>query len=200
MQQNSASDKQLELLHTFVQRIHPMGDDAWNAFAGIWHTVKVKRKTGLLSPGQTERHVYFVLEGVQRAYFMDDDGRETTIVFTYPTSFSGVADSFLTQTPSIYFFETLTPSLFLRSDYPSFQEITDRYPSVERMIRQATAFALKGALERQVELSAFSAERKFTTLLRRSPHLLQLIPQKYLASYAGIDEATFSKLMKKIRL
>jgi hypothetical protein len=68
------------------------------------------------------------------------------------------------------------------------------------MIRNATAFALKGALERQVELSAFTAEKKFTTLLRRSPHLLQLVPQKYLASYAGIDEATFSKLMKRVRI
>jgi CRP-like cAMP-binding protein len=200
MQQRVASVEQLDLLHAFLRRIHPLGDEAWEAFAALWHTVMVKRKTILLSPGQTERHVYFVLEGVQRAYFMDDDGRETTIVFTYPHSFSGVADSFLTQTPSIYFFETLTQSLFLRADYTSFQTVMDRFPDAERMIRNATAFALKGALERQVELSAFSAEKKFTTLLRRSPHLLQLVPQKYLASYAGIDEATFSKLMKRVRL
>jgi CRP-like cAMP-binding protein len=200
MQQNTASTSQIEVLQSFVRKIHPMGDEAEQAFSSIWHTVTVKRKTMLLSPGQTERHVYFVLEGVQRAYFMDDDGRETTIVFTYPYSFSGVADSFLTQTPSIYFFETLTQSLFLRADYASFQEVMNRYPGAERMIRNATAFALKGALERQVELSAFTAEKKFTTLLRRSPHLLQLVPQKYLASYAGIDEATFSKLMKRVRI
>jgi CRP-like cAMP-binding protein len=200
MEQLAASDEQLEALHAFVQRIYPLGDTAWEAFAGIWHTVKVKRKTCLLSPGQTERHVYFVLEGVQRAYFMDDDGKETTIVFTYPVSFSGVADSFMTQTPSIYFFETLTHSLFLRADYHSFKAVIEGYPEAERMIRTAVAFALKGALERQVELSAFTAEKKFTTLLRRSPHLLQLVPQKYLASYAGIDEATFSKLMKRVRI
>jgi CRP-like cAMP-binding protein len=200
MQQSTASTSQIEVLQSFVRKIHPMGDEAEQAFSAIWHTVTVKRKTMLLSPGQTERHVYFVLEGVQRAYFMDDEGRETTIVFTYPYSFSGVADSFLTQAPSIYFFETLTQSLFLRADYASFQEVMNRYPGAERMIRNATAFALKGALERQVELSAFTAEKKFTTLLRRSPHLLQLVPQKYLASYAGIDEATFSKLMKRVRI
>jgi CRP-like cAMP-binding protein len=200
MQQSTASTSQIELLQSFVRKIHPMGDVAVAAFSALWHTVTVKRKTMLLSPGQTERHVYFVLEGVQRAYFMDDDGRETTIVFTYPHSFSGVADSFLTQTPSIYFFETLTKSVFLRADHVSFQELVNRCPDAERMIRNATAFALKGALERQVELSAFTAERKFTTILRRSPHLLQPVPQKYLASYAGIDEATFSKLMKRVRI
>ena len=200
MRQHDVTGEQLESLHSFVRKIYPLGAETWQAFAGIWQTVRVKRKSCLLSPGQTERYVYFVLEGVQRAYFMDDDGRETTIIFTYPPSFSGVADSFLTQTPSIYFFETLTPSIFLRAEYQAFRDILDHFPEAEKMIRNAMAFALKGALERQVELSAFNAEKKFTTLLRRSPHLLQLIPQKYLASYAGIDEATFSKLMKKIRL
>jgi hypothetical protein len=55
-------------------------------------------------------------------------------------------------------------------------------------------------LARQAELQCFSAEEKFKTLLKRSPHLLQLIPHKYLASYVGIDPTTFSKLMGSVRL
>jgi hypothetical protein len=72
--------------------------------------------------------------------------------------------------------------------------------AIERLILKTTAFALKGVIARQIELSSFSAEKKFTTLLHRSPHLLQIIPHKYLASYLGIDATTFSKLMGKIRL
>jgi hypothetical protein len=41
---------------------------------------------------------------VQRSFYVEESGKEATIVFTYPPSFSGVADSFLTQTPSLYFF------------------------------------------------------------------------------------------------
>jgi hypothetical protein len=37
-------------------------------------------------------------------------------------------------------------------------------------------------------------------LLKRSPHVLRLIPHKYLASYLGIDATTFSKLLGTIRL
>jgi len=55
-------------------------------------------------------------------------------------------------------------------------------------------------LERQVELLSFSAEEKFKTLLKRSPHVLQLIPHKYLASYLGIDASTFSKLLATVRI
>ena len=74
------------------------------------------------------------------------------------------------------------------------------YPNIQRLILKTTAFALKGVLARQAELQCFSAEEKFKTLLHRSPHLLQLIPHKYLASYLGIDPTTFSKLMSSVRL
>ena len=57
-----------------------------------------------------------------------------------------------------------------------------------------------GTLERQIELMIYTAEEKFKTLLTRSPHILQLVPQKYLASYLGIDATTFSKLLGTVKL
>lgn len=118
----------------------------------------------------------------------------------YPPSFSGVADSFLTQTPSTYFLETLTGSRFLRTTYKQIDELCDQYPNIQKMILKLTAFVLKGVLERQIELQCFSAEEKFRTLLNRSPHVLQIIPHKYLASYLGLDATTFSKLLGSVRL
>jgi hypothetical protein len=65
------------------------------------------------------------------------------------------------------------------------------YPAIQKLILRATSFALKGVLERVVELQCFTAEEKFRGLLKRSPHVLNLIPHKYLASYLGIDASTF---------
>jgi len=76
----------------------------------------------------------------------------------------------------------------------------NEFPVIQRMVLQLSAVALKGVLERQIELQCFSAEEKFKTLLARSPHVLQIIPHKYLASYLGIDPATFSKLLGSVRI
>ena len=189
-----------EVLHRFIHAIHPLKEDEWQAFSAVWQPFACRRKTLLTSSGDTERYLYFVLEGVQRGYYVGADGAEATIVFTYPHSFSGVADSFLTQTPSNYFLETLTASAFLRTTHRQVQELMDRYPAIQHLILKATAFALKGVLERQVELQCFSAEQKFRQLLRRSPQVLNLIPHKYLASYLGLDATTFSKLLGKVRI
>lgn len=183
--------------HLFA--IHPLSAEEWEDFAAIWQTVSFKRKTVLTAAGETERYLYFVLEGVQRAFYFDADN-EATIVFTYPYSFSGVADSFLTQQPSKYFLETLTTSTFLRTGFQQVQMLMDKYHNVERLIRLFTSYALMGVLERQVELLTYSAEEKFRTLMRRSPHLLQIIPHKYLASYMGMDATTFSKLLATVRI
>jgi CRP-like cAMP-binding protein len=187
-------------LRQFLTRVYPLPAEELDKLASAWQPFECKRKTMLTAAGETERHLYFVLEGVQRAFYIGTDKQEATIVFTYPPSFSGVADSFLTQTPSLYFLETLTASRFLRTTYKQIDELMQQYPAIQRMILQLTAFAMKGVLERQVELQCFSAEEKFRTLLKRSPHVLQLISHKYLASYLGIDATTFSKLLGSVRI
>ncbi len=188
------------LLKTYLTKLYPLAEAELDAFANDWQPVTVKRKTILTAAGETERYLYFVVEGVQRAFYLGDDHREATIVFTYPPSFSGVADSFLTQTPSAYFLETLTASRLLRISYEEIQQRILQFPRIQQFLITVTSFALKGALERHIELQCFSNEEKFKTLLRRSPHILNLVPHKYLASYLGMDATNFSKLLTTVRI
>jgi len=190
----------LEHLKKLIFAIHPLLDDEWNDFASIWKPYDAKRKTVLTKAGETERYLYFVLEGVQRGFYMHDDGREATIVFSYPFSFSGIADSFLIQQPSRFFLETLTTSSFLRPEYKQVNELMQHYPNFLACMFKALSNIFAGVLERQIELQCFSAEEKFKTLMKRSPHVLQLIPHKYLASYLGIDATNFSKLLSSVRI
>ncbi|NCI51699.1 Crp/Fnr family transcriptional regulator [Sediminibacterium roseum] len=187
-------------LKKFIAPIHPLREEEWNDFASVWQPYSAKRKTVLTAAGDTEKYLYFVTEGVQRAFYQGDDGKEATIVFMYPFSFSGVADSFLLQTPSRFYLETLTKSEFIRTSFQQLQALMDRYHNFETLIRKSTSFTLSGVLERQIELQCFSAEEKFRALLKRSPHVLGLIPHKYLASYLGIDAGTFSKLLGSVRV
>ncbi len=190
----------MNYLKDFITSIHPLKENELSHFIAAFQPFGCKRKTVLTAAGETERYLYFVLDGVQRSYYVGKDQEEATIVFTYAHSFSGVADSFLTQTPSLYFLETLTTSKFLRTGYKQVEALMQDYPNIQALILKATAFALKGVLERQVELQCFSAEEKFRKLLSRSPQVLNLIPHKYLASYLGIDASTFSKLLGTVRI
>jgi CRP-like cAMP-binding protein len=188
-----------EQLYKLVQATRPVSDEAFNALAASWQPVSVKRKQLLTRTGEVEKWLYFVLDGVQRAFY-EHNGKEATLVFSYAPSFSGVLDSFFTQTPSRFHLETLTASKLMKIHYNDLNQLMETQPEIERWVRVALSHVLAGTLERQVELLSFSAEEKFRALLKRSPHVLNLIPQKYLASYIGIDETTFSKMISSIRL
>jgi CRP-like cAMP-binding protein len=190
----------LSHLHAAISQIHPLSAAAWDDFAAIWQPLETKRKVVLTSEGETERYLYFVLEGVQHAYSVGADGREFTLVFTYPYSFGGVADSFLLQQPSRYHFETLTPSAFLRTSFHQLDTLMLRHHDLERMMRLALAQAFAGLLVRHIELQSLSAEQRFRALLTRSPHILHLVPHKYIASYIGMDATNFSKFLGNVRL
>jgi CRP-like cAMP-binding protein len=189
----------LEKMYQQLSVIHPIEKAAWEDFQSIWTTVSYKRKEVVTAAGEVERYLYWVIEGVQRGFHLHDQ-KEATVVFTYPGSFSGIIDSFLLQRPSRYFLETLTSSHFLRASYQQVETCRLQHPSIAEMMYKALAFTTSGILERQIELMVYSAEEKFRTLLKRSPHILQLVPHKYLASYLGIDATTFSKLLGTVRL
>jgi CRP-like cAMP-binding protein len=189
----------IDILQQQLSLFHPLDGEALLALSRPWEEVSYKRKQVLTRAGDTERYLYLVLEGVQRAFYLDGE-REATLVFSYAPSFSGVIDSFLLRQPSKYYLETLTGSKLLRIHYNDMNTLMQQHRSIETWVRIAVTKVLSGTLQREIELMAFNAEEKFTTLLHRSPQILNLIPHKYLASYIGVDPTTFSKMLSRVRL
>ena len=193
-------EQDLEKLKIIVEAIQPISDDDWDAFSAIWQPFKAKRKQKITALGELENFLYFVVEGVQRVYYFDEKGREATIVFTYAPSFGGVLDSLMLRKVSKYNYETLTPSSFLRTNYEELFSLMEKRPAIQSMVIKGLSDTISGMMERMAELQSFSSEDKFRNLLKRSPHILQLVPHKYLANYLGIDPTNFSKLMNKIKI
>lgn len=183
----------------FLKKIHPVKDEILDEYISQWEEYSEPRKTILTAAGKTEHYMYFVLDGIQKSYYLNED-KEHVIAFTYPPSFSGIPDSFLTQKPSPYFLETITDSKFLRISYECHQEYLAKYRPVETLFRKAIEIILIGVLERQYELMAYSIKERFTIFMKRSPHLLNMVPHKDLASYLDIDPTNFSKLLSSVKL
>lgn len=190
----------IEQLKKITSAIHPLAPEEMEAFTSVFSSYSAKRKQQLTISGKKEKYLYFITEGVQRIYAVDDYEKEATILFTYPYSFGGVLDSFMLQHPSKYSYETLTGSSFLRASYTELENIRKQFPTIEFMLNKGLSMALSGVLERLAQIQSLSAEEKLRKLFSRSPHIFQLIPQKYLANYLGIDPTNFSKFMNNIKL
>jgi CRP-like cAMP-binding protein len=72
-------------------------------------------------------------------FYFDEQNREGTLVFTYAPSFGGVLDAMMTEQPSKYYYETLTPSQFLRASFTDIQKLSKEIPAVESLLRKGMA-------------------------------------------------------------
>ena len=183
----------------FLNKIHPIDQEILDHYISHWSEYKVPVKNIMTAPGETERYMYFVLKGIQKSYYMNGK-KEHIIAFTYPPSLSGIPESFLSQSPSHYYLETLTDSTFLRISYEKHQEMMHQYREIETLFRKATELFLIGFGQRYYELMAFDIETRFKSFMKRSPQLLQMVSHKDLASYLRIDSTNFSKLINQHRI
>lgn len=168
-------------------------------YLSFWQPFTAPKKTVLTAPGEVEKYLYFVIEGLQKSYYMHQN-KANIMFFAYPPSFSGVMESFFTQSPSRYYLETITDSQFLRIPFSRHEAILNESHMLNSLFRKLTEKLLSGVIERHHELLTFNAETRFRTFAQRSPHLFNLVSQKDLAAYLRIDPTNFSKLMNRIGL
>ena len=189
----------MNTLKSYLKGFHDVNDTILDKYISLWNEIDIPKKQPMIMPGQIEKHFYFVLSGVQKSFYLHK-GKEHIIAFAYPPSFSGIPESFLTQSPSNYHLETISNSNFLRISYEQHHKFMMEHREIETLYRKLTEFFLKGVIQRQHEVMALSMEERFRIFVGRSAHLLQTIPQKDIASYLNIDPTNFSKLINKIRI
>ncbi|MTI29436.1 Crp/Fnr family transcriptional regulator, partial [Xanthovirga aplysinae] len=168
-------------------------------YISYWNEYSLPKNTIMTWEGETQRYMYFVLEGIQKSYYVNNN-KEHIIAFTYAPSLSGIPESFLTQTPSKYYLRTITDSKFIRISYEKHQQLMTQHRPIETLFRKGTEMLLNETLTRYFELMALSIEKRFRNFVKRSPHLLNMVSQKDLASYLRIDPSNFSKLMGKVKI
>jgi len=185
-------------LHAFLNLFHPITDDDFRLLTEGFRTRTFKKGDEMVVPGQTQKELYFVKSGVQMSYF--DTGDKTHVIaFTYAPGLCALPESFSLQQPSKNYLVSLTDTEVDYLTFDGLQQIFDRSHDIERLFRRITETVMAGILNRHVELHALSMEERYITFCRRSPHLLQLVPHKYIASYLDISPTNFSKLFNRVK-
>lgn len=183
----------MEEVRRSIERFVNLTDGEWEEVRGHWRQRSFSKGEVITATGQVEQWFSIVKEGVQRIFF-EHDGKETCIGFAYNGSWSGIFDSFVSRMPGRFVLQALTPSVLLSIDHASLQRLYGRIPAMERFGRLMLEEAVVARATREVEQLTMNAQERYLRLLRRSPHLLQLVPQKDIASYLGMTPETFSRL------
>lgn len=186
-------DHSYQLVKSFFPQVD-FDSSVESHFRALW-TLKTYDRTELITEaGNVERYFYFVLEGVQAIYALNDKGEKVILGFSYMGNPSGIFDSFILKRPSFTFLEALKPSKMWAIGLSDYLSLFELFPNFHIWGHQFFRDVLFGRLTREVELLTMSAEERYVAFMQRCPEELKVIPQKYLASYLNMTPETFSRL------
>ncbi|MCB9080309.1 MAG: Crp/Fnr family transcriptional regulator [Lewinellaceae bacterium] len=159
----------------------------------------LKRLAWLNTPDTVERFMYFVLSGTLRIYCQRPDGEEVCLGFSYAGSWAGSYPSLITGEPADLFVQALSPCKLIGIRWADFVAMGQEHPSIERCRRILAEEAMLGRFKREVELLTLPPDERYRRFLARSGHLMQVIPQRHIASYLGMQPETLSRIKRSLR-
>src|SRR5678815_2040737 len=147
----------MDELKIFLDKIYPLEKTLLDNFISYWKPVKFSRGEIVTHAGEVEKYFYFMIDGVQKAYY-EKEGREYVIAFTLSPAFTCIPESLLTQKPSNYYLQCITPSKMLRISHREMEVLAEQSHEVERLIRKSHERVLAGLVVRYHQILAYSME------------------------------------------
>lgn len=182
-----------ELLRKFVQRHVTVTENELHQWEKYFEIRGFGKKEVVTHFGEQEEYINIVVSGLARKFMKLKNG-EVTMQIAPEGHMIHAESSFHLRKPSNVIVETIEPTIFLAITYRKMNELFEKYPKGERMARLFTneMFIIKD--RRYIDMVRKSTREIFLDYMESHPHMLQRVPQKYLASYLNIKPETFSRL------
>ena len=168
----------------------------WDKYLKFQKRMEVPAKTTLLEEGKVSGHYIFVEKGCIRLAF-NNNGVDKTVQFFFENEGLTSFESFLKNTPSLFTIETIEPSVvyLLPKVYVNqlMAELSSE-PDFVKLILEASAERQLHYMYEFVSFIRDTPEQRYQNLLIERPHIIQRVPQHYIASYLGISRVHLSRL------
>lgn len=161
------------------------------------HTLQaLSAKTTLLSEGEVSHTIYYIKKGVLRMWF-NKDGKDITFQFFVENSVVASIDSFFSQSPSMFYIESIEDCEVLVIDKTMYDKIMQTTPGIKDDFIDFLTNRFHNYAHLFLSRIKDTPEERYHELLRVHPDIVQRVPQHYIASYLGITPVSLSRIRNR---
>jgi CRP-like cAMP-binding protein len=166
-------------------------------FTSILVHKELPRKVILLREGQSCKYLTYVYSGALRAYCIDKNGKESTIMFAVADWWITDMYCFLNNKPAMMFIETIADSIIYQISKTDLDKLFLNIPKFERFFRILMQNAYTREQLRIIENLSLPAEKRYDSFIKKYPYVAKAVTQKQIASYLGITPEFLSAIRKE---
>ncbi len=185
-----------DLIFKNISRHIDLSEEEKNYFISLITFKEVSRKTVILKEGQACKHLSYVHSGALRAYCMDNEGKEATIMFAVADWWVTDMFCFLHDKRAMMQIETIEDSCIFQLSKKHWEKLFYKAPKFERFFRILMQNAYTREQLRVMDNLSLSAEKRYDNFLIKYPHIAKQVTQKQIASYLGITPEFLSAIRK----
>ncbi|MEL7529915.1 MAG: Crp/Fnr family transcriptional regulator [Bacteroidota bacterium] len=186
-----------ERFKAHLQQVAYLTPEDCALFEPYLRSLALPKQTFLLRQGEVCRDIGFVEKGAFRVYYLKD-GKEINTRFVFENDYTVDYGSFLHQTPSQYFIQSLEESKLILFDQAALIDGYKRSKNWERFGRQIAEQSFLMTTARVESFLFLDGKQRYLQALELYPTLFERVPLYHIASYLGMERESLSRLRRKI--
>jgi CRP-like cAMP-binding protein len=145
------------------------------------------------------KHLGFIIDGIFRAYYVNDETTEEKNVFFFSKNQVVVSyKSFVQQTPCNYYTESMVDSTILYIHINHLASLYKQSHQWERFGRMVAETAFDIAMTKAESFLFLTPEERYLDLIAKHPDIFNTIPLYHIASYLNIQGPSLSRIRKRM--
>jgi CRP-like cAMP-binding protein len=157
----------------------------------------VSAQTKLLEAGKIERYIYFISSGIVKGY-QNIDGKLVVQHLVSEQDFFTSLDSFMSETPSLDYYETITDCKLIKISKPDFELLQESTTFWNDFVKTVTNEHLSCKLERVKDFQTLTAKERYQKFVAENPKLALNVSIDNMASFLGIEPQSLSRIRKQV--
>ena len=188
----------VEFVFNYLQRFMPLSRTDMEGLMQFCEFRQFDKKKVIVQEGEIDNYLNMVVHGLVRKFVRV---KKNEVILQLATEGHVIHSeiSYLTRMPSPVVVDTLEHTTLVSIRYDRMEEALEKFPQGERLGRLILSGMFIKKDERHYNRLSKSTREQFLDYLGNHPHMLQRVPQKYLASYLNIKPETFSRLKHLVR-
>jgi len=184
----------MDEVFSMLNGIRPMSDALCERLQSIIVFETINKKKHLLEIGRTCRRVTFIIKGLFRCYYIDEDGNEFCSWFMREGDVIVAVYSFYSQTQSFEGIQALEESLVCSISHDELEGLYRDFPEFEHHGRILTQkYNMLFDKEKYLLRMNKPPMERYEHLLKEFPDVVSRVSKKDIASYLGVPRWGLSR-------